>query len=207
VRVKARLMAEDAMRRSIRRMAHEILERGGGAEDLVLVGIERRGPALARRIAAVVAEVEGREPPVLAVDPRPFRDDLRLGEPPPPSRRLEGKRVVLVDDVLFTGRTVRAGIEAVLRFGRPKSVELLVLVDRGHRELPIRPDYVGKNVPSARDEEVAVRLVEIDGVDEVLLVGHNGRERRGPARGSPDEGEGEPGARPEDRTEEGSADL
>jgi pyrimidine operon attenuation protein/uracil phosphoribosyltransferase len=172
--LKARLMDAEALRRSLWRMAHEILERGGGAEGLVLVGIPRRGPILAERLARMVQEIEGAAPPVLAVDPRPYRDDLERVEIAGVSEeRLTGRRVVLVDDVLFTGRTVRAAMEAVLRLGRPRVVELLVVVDRGHRELPIRPDYVGKNVPTALREEVALHVVEIDGVDEVLLLEQN----------------------------------
>lgn len=174
MRVKAALMDAVAMRRSLWRMAHEVLERGAGAKDLVLVGIPRRGPILAGRIAGMIEEIEGRRPEVLSVDPRPYRDDQERVELPREHRRLlVDRRVVLVDDVLFTGRTVRAAMEAVLRLGRPRVIELLVLVDRGHRELPIRADYVGKNVPTALREEVAVRVSEVDGVDEVLLIEEN----------------------------------
>jgi pyrimidine operon attenuation protein/uracil phosphoribosyltransferase len=167
-------MDAQGLRRALWRMAHEIVERGAGAEGLLLVGIPRRGPVLARRLAAMIEEIEGMAPEVTSVDPGPYRDD-RPGErrPPAPGDDVTGRRVLLVDDVLSTGRTVRAALDAVLARGRPARVELLVLVDRGHRELPIRPDYVGKNIPTGRHEEVLVHVAEVDGVDEVLLVRQN----------------------------------
>jgi pyrimidine operon attenuation protein / uracil phosphoribosyltransferase len=172
------LLTADAMSRTLSRIAHELLERNS-AEDLVLVGIYTRGVPLARRLQRLVAERSGVECPVGSLDITFHRDDahMRPGgdqqpvvygtEIPVP---LEGRTAVLVDDVLFTGRTVRAAIDALLEFGRPERVQLAVLVDRGHRELPIRPDYVGKNLPTARDERIQVELTEIDGEDRVLLV-------------------------------------
>jgi pyrimidine operon attenuation protein/uracil phosphoribosyltransferase len=175
------LSAED-MRRAIVRLSHEIVEKNGGAEGLALVGIEHRGPALAARIAGNIAEYEGVHVPVVALDVGPFRDD-RPGAidpdaaaviPHPHARTFDPAvtTVVLVDDVLFTGRTARAGLDALVALGRPAAVRLAVLVDRGHRELPIRADFVGKNVPTAREEHVEIRLTEAGSeADEVLLVG------------------------------------
>jgi pyrimidine operon attenuation protein/uracil phosphoribosyltransferase len=165
----------DDVQRALTRIAHEILERNKGAADLVLLGIPTRGVPLARRLAERVAAVEGAPVPVGALDITMYRDDLRLR----PARALErtdvppggidGEAVVLVDDVLFSGRTVRAALDALSELGRPRSVQLAVLVDRGHRELPIRADYVGKNLPTALRETVRVLLAERDGRDAVLL--------------------------------------
>ena len=162
--------------RALTRIAHEILERTRGGVDVVLLGIPTRGVDLARRLGARIGEVEGTEVPVGSLDPTMYRDDLRLR----PARALEhteeppggvdGKLVVLVDDVLFSGRTVRAALTALEDLGRPRAVQLAVLVDRGHRELPIRPDYVGKNLPTARTETVRVLLTERDGRDGVLIA-------------------------------------
>jgi pyrimidine operon attenuation protein/uracil phosphoribosyltransferase len=162
--------------RAMTRIAHEIVERNRGTADLVLLGIPRRGVPLAERIAAGLARIEGTAPPVGSLDVTLYRDDLRLR----PARALEptaippggvdGRVVVLVDDVLFSGRTIRAALDALNDVGRPRAVQLAVLVDRGHRELPIRPDFVGKNVPTSLDEQVRVALAETDGVDEVVLV-------------------------------------
>lgn len=166
----------DAMRRALTRMAHEILERHGGAAGLVLVGVRTRGGPLAARLAARLVSSEGPQADlrVLDLDPTPYRDDRPRAAPPPPvaipPALLTARQVILVDDVLYTGRTVRAAIDALLAAGRPARISLAVLIDRGHRELPIRADYVGKNVPTARTEHIAVRLTEIDGVDEVRLV-------------------------------------
>jgi pyrimidine operon attenuation protein / uracil phosphoribosyltransferase len=169
------LYNEDEMRRAISRMAHEMLERNGGAGDLVLVGLRTRGLPLARRLAKRIGELEAVEVPVAELDITSHRDDLpgraiRLSGPREPLPvEVEERVVVLVDDVLFTGRTARAALEALLDSGRPRKAQLAVLVDRGHRELPIRADYVGKNVPTALNESIAVRLAEIDGYDSVLL--------------------------------------
>ena len=165
----------DDVRRSLTRIAHEVLERNTGAVDMVLVGIHTGGLPLAARLAALIQEFEGAAPPVGSLDIGLYRDDLAAGRRPamrptdiPVS--VEGRLVVLVDDVLYTGRTIRAAMDALTDFGRPRSIQLAVLVDRGHRELPIRADYVGKNVPTADDESIVVRVSEIDGVDEVLLL-------------------------------------
>lgn len=168
------IMGPDDVRRAITRMAHEIVERNAGVDDVVLVGLRTRGVPLARRLAQRILEFEERQVPVGELDVTLYRDDL-IGRAPRtlgPTRvpvDVTGKRVVLVDDVLYTGRTVRAALDALIDLGRPRSVQLLVLVDRGHRELPIRPDYVGKNVPTARDEAVQVHLSEVDGDDAVVI--------------------------------------
>jgi pyrimidine operon attenuation protein / uracil phosphoribosyltransferase len=177
----------EAISKSLSRIAHELIERSGGdgPEDLsrvVLVGIQTRGVPLASRLRRLVAERSGTELELGALDITFHRDDVHVrdgGRPPgrqPVVRAtsipfsLEGKTIVLVDDVLYTGRTIRAAIDALLEFGRPARVQLAVLVDRGHRELPIRPDYVGKNLPTARSERIQVELVEVDEVDRVLLL-------------------------------------
>lgn len=163
--------------RALRRIAHEILEHTRGVSDLVILGIPTRGAALAQRIADVVAEVEGQQVPVGILDVTMYRDDLRhqptrAVEPSQvPAGGVDDKIVVLVDDVLFSGRTVRAALDAIADYGRPRAVKLAVLVDRGHRELPIRADYVGKNLPTAAAEKVQVRLAEYDGVDVVRITG------------------------------------
>lgn len=169
------VLDRDDVRRSLVRMAHEIIERNGGARGVAMVGIHTRGAVLARRLAPLVAEFGGDRVPVGEIDISFYRDDFtqRAPEPVVNSSSIEfpvdGTTVVLVDDVLFTGRTVRAAIEAIFDYGRPSSVQLAVLADRGHRELPIRPDYVGKNLPTARDERVNVRLDEADGSDGVTV--------------------------------------
>lgn len=168
---KAQIMDSLAMQRSITRMAHEILERNKGLAEVTLVGILTRGASLAERIANKLAEIEGERPPAQSLDARPYRDDIEAtGERHPvPGLDVHGKTVVLVDDVLYTGRTVRAALDAIMATGRANQVQLAVLVDRGHRELPIRPDFVGKNVPTGRDEEIIVRLSEVDGEDGVWI--------------------------------------
>jgi len=168
-----RILTADEIRRALRRVSHEILERNEGSASLVLVGMHTRGVPLAERLAASMNEIEGETVPVGAVDIAFYRDDLADGSRPLMQRTdlpdIEGRTVVLVDDVLYTGRSIRAAMDALTDFGRPKQIQLAVLVDRGHRELPIRADYVGKNVPTSRDEEVDVNLIEIDGADEVVL--------------------------------------
>ncbi|RLC91181.1 MAG: bifunctional pyr operon transcriptional regulator/uracil phosphoribosyltransferase PyrR [Chloroflexi bacterium] len=170
------IMGPDDMRRAIIRIAHEIVERNHGCHDVVVVGIYTRGVTLARRLAEHIASIEGVKVPAGALDIGPYRDDLSSLELPPQLRPndipsdIAGKSVVLVDDVLYTGRSTRAAMDALIDFGRPQRVQLAVLVDRGHRELPIRPDYVGKNLPTSRNETVEVRLKEVDGCDEVVIL-------------------------------------
>ncbi|MGI6097511.1 MAG: bifunctional pyr operon transcriptional regulator/uracil phosphoribosyltransferase PyrR [Dethiobacteria bacterium] len=174
------IMDADAIRRALTRIAHEIVERNKGVKDLVLVGIISRGVPLARRLAAKIKEIEnGVELPVGFLDITPYRDDLDAGGENKGLYKVEntlpvsvkGKKVILVDDVLYTGRSVRAAMDAVINQGRPDMIQLAILVDRGHRELPIRPDFVGKNVPTSRKESISVRLQEIDGRDEVVIEG------------------------------------
>jgi pyrimidine operon attenuation protein/uracil phosphoribosyltransferase len=166
----------DDMRRTLVRVAHEIVEKHGEPESLAIVGIHRRGALLARRLHALLGDLLDSELPFGEIDISFYRDDLarRTESPVVHASRLEfpldGRTVVVVDDVLFTGRTVRAAIEALFDYGRPARVQLAVLVDRGHRELPFRPDYVGKNLPTARTERVNVRVAELDGADEVTIT-------------------------------------
>ena len=163
------------LRRALTRMAHEIVERNGGTDDLVLIGVRSRGVPLARRLASLIEQHEGASVPVGALDITFYRDDLTRIAHAPIVKRTEGmpeiggKSVVLVDDVLFTGRTIRAALDAIIDLGRPTAIQLACLIDRGHRELPIRPDYVGKNLPTSRRESVAVRLREHDGEDRVVI--------------------------------------
>jgi pyrimidine operon attenuation protein/uracil phosphoribosyltransferase len=171
-----RIMTADEIRRAVIRISHEIVEKQAGTAGLVLVGIQRRGVSLAHRLAEAIAENEGVTLPVGALDITFHRDDLSmLGQSPVVKGtdvpfEIEGATVVLVDDVLYTGRTVRAAMDALREFGRPRAVRLAVLVDRGHRELPIRADHVGKNVPTSREEVVKVRVTEIDGEDAVDIA-------------------------------------
>ncbi len=170
------IMSAEDVRRALTRIAHEVIERNHGCDGLVFVGIYTRGVPLALRLAASVKGIEGVEVPVGALDIGPYRDDLSCRETPLSIRPsdipsgIAGKRIVLVDDVIYTGRSIRAAMDALIDFGRPQRVQLAILVDRGHRELPIRPDYVGKNVPTSRDEEIEVRLLEVDGRDEVVIA-------------------------------------
>ena len=171
------VLNQDAMGRALSRIAHEILERNRGAGDLLLVGIHRRGVPMAQRLSARLFDFEGVTVPVGSLDINLYRDDLRERKRPRVRVRrtslpvsIQGQRVVLVDDVLYTGRTIRAALDALNDYGRPTQVQLAVMIDRGHRELPIRADYVGRNIPTARSEIVAVRLDEIDGWDEVVLL-------------------------------------
>lgn len=163
--------------RALRRISHEILERNKGADDLVLLGVPTRGAHLARRLADALKDVEGIDIPVGTLDVTMYRDDLRANparvahQSDIPAAGIDGRTVVLVDDVLFSGRTVRAALDALGDLGRPKAVRLAVLVDRGHRELPIRADHVGKNLPTATSEHVRVRVAETDGSDEVRISG------------------------------------
>ena len=187
------LLSAADVARTVARIAHQIIEKTAfspeNATELVLIGIPTGGTVLARRLAAAITEFTGAAPAVGSVDPTLYRDDLRrrparaLGETDVPDGGLDDRLVVLVDDVLFSGRTVRAALDAVAEHGRPRAVQLAVLVDRGHRELPIRPDYVGKNVPTAHDESIEVLLAETDGRDGVALVAHDAQrdQQEGPA--------------------------
>ena len=171
----SRLMDEADVRRALTRIAHEILERNKGAEDVVLVGIAARGDDIARRLAAEILRIEGTEVAVGALDITFYRDDIGLRAEAPEVHEtripfpVDDRTVVLVDDVLFTGRTIRAAFDALMDFGRPRAIQLAVLVDRGHRELPIRADFIGKNVPTRAGDQVRVALTEVDGEDAVLV--------------------------------------
>ncbi len=183
LREKAKVMDRETIRRTLTRMAHEIVERNAGGADLCLVGICRRGVPLAQRLAAQIAEAEGVRIPVGTLDVTGYRDDRQApwqpegGEAGTPAATMDtqlpfpvaNQRIVLVDDVLYTGRTVRAALDALIHRGRPASIQLAVLIDRGHRELPIRPDFVGKNLPTSAREVVTVRVAEVDGEDEVVI--------------------------------------
>ena len=183
-----KIMSAEEIRRALARVAHEILERNRGTQGLVMVGIFTRGVPLAHRLARLLLEIEGNQVPVATLDIGPYRDDLSDGARPPAKTDgiavpVQDRRVVLVDDVLYTGRTVRAAMDALNDFGRPEQVQLAILLDRGHRELPIRPDYVGRNVPTSRKERVHVRLQEIDEKEEVVVCAagaglHVGNTRR-----------------------------
>ena len=172
--VKAVILDAQGLRRAWRRIAHEVIERQADLAQLSLLGIVTRGVPLAERLAATLAELEGVRPPVLPLDVRAYRDDLPRAAAAPlpvlPATAVDGRPVLLVDDVLFNGRTVRAAIDAIIAAGRPTQIQLAVLVDRGHRELPIRPDYVGKNVPTAGQEWIEVHLDEVDGEDAVRIL-------------------------------------
>ena len=171
------VMDADRIGRTLTRIAHEIVERNKGVDDLALVGVRTRGVPIARRIARALREITGHEVPTGALDITLYRDDLMRNTvgPQPVVRRTEilfsidNKKILLVDDVLYTGRTTRAALDALIDFGRPKAIQLIVLVDRGHRELPIKADYVGKSLPTSPEESVQVRLQETDGTDEVVL--------------------------------------
>jgi len=172
----AKLMDKDGMRRVLLRLSHQILEKNREIEDLVVIGIHRRGVTLAERISKMMEEIKGKKLPTGTLDITLYRDDFTRIAYQPVVRNtnilfpIDDKKVVLVDDVLYTGRTVRAAIDALIDFGRPEKIELAVLIDRGHRELPIRADYVGKNIPTSPGEMVEVRVEELDGTDEVLIL-------------------------------------
>lgn len=172
---KTVLMDEQAMHRALVRIAHEILEKNKGVDNIVLVGIRSRGVPLAERVAAAIENIEGKRPPVGVLDITLYRDDLSILSYQPIVRPttmpvdIDNQIIVLVDDVLYTGRTIRSALNAIIDMGRPKSIQLAVLIDRGHRELPIRADYVGKNVPTSSKESVNVKVVEIDDTDQVVL--------------------------------------
>jgi len=176
IHYKATLMEKDHIRRAVKRIAHEIVERNQGIANLVVVGIRRRGVPLAERIAVYIEQIEGSAVPVGALDITLYRDDFQSITRHPQVGKTEikvditDKVIVLVDDVLYTGRTIRAALDELIDFGRPRLIQLAVLVDRGHREFPIKADYVGKNVPTSETELVEVHLTEIDEVDEVILA-------------------------------------
>ena len=175
MKVKTEIMDEKALDRALTRISHEIIERNRGVEDLVLLGIKTRGVSLAKRLCEKIRSIEGNDLPVGSLDITSYRDDIKEMKDMPQvsttdiSFDITGKKVILVDDVLYTGRTVRAAMDAIIDMGRPFSIQLAVLVDRGHRELPIRADYVGKNVPTSRSEMVIVNVMETDDKDGVLL--------------------------------------
>jgi pyrimidine operon attenuation protein/uracil phosphoribosyltransferase len=173
---KAKILDKEAISRSVMRIAHEIIEKNKGTADLCVIGIRNRGVYIARRLAECIKGIEGKDIPAGALDITLYRDDLALASGQPLVRKTEigfdinDKKLVLVDDVLYTGRTIRAALDALIDFGRPQSIQLAVLVDRGHRELPIRADFVGKNIPTSKQEIVEVHLEESDGKDEVLIA-------------------------------------
>jgi pyrimidine operon attenuation protein/uracil phosphoribosyltransferase len=169
------LMTEEDIRRTLARIAHEIIERSKSLDNIVLIGIYTRGVPLARRLAQNIQNYSQTAVPVGALDIFPYRDDVQHDVPPKVTRTeipfsIVGKSVIVVDDVLYTGRSIRAAMDGIIDLGRPQSIQLIVLIDRGHRELPIRADYVGKNVPSGHDEAIAVKLKETDGLDEVAII-------------------------------------
>jgi len=175
------IMTSEDIRRTLARVAHEIMERNKSTEHLILVGLHTRGVPLAKRLAANIEDFEQSKLPIGSLDISPYRDDLSSIELKPIVQRTDipdntdGKSIVLVDDVLYTGRSIRAAMDALIDLGRPQSIQLAVLIDRGHREMPIRADYVGKNIPSSRQEDIQVRLVETDGVDEVVILSETDR--------------------------------
>jgi pyrimidine operon attenuation protein/uracil phosphoribosyltransferase len=168
-------MTEENIRRTLARIAHEIIERSKSLDNIVLIGMYTRGVPLARRLALNIQNYSQTAVPVGALDILPYRDDVQHDVPPKVTRTeipfsIVGKSVIVVDDVLYTGRSIRAAMDGIIDLGRPQSIQLIVLIDRGHRELPIRADYVGKNVPSGHDETIAVKLKETDGLDEVAII-------------------------------------
>ena len=176
---KAQILDENGIRRSLTRIAHEIVEKNKGINDIILVGIRRRGVPIAERLAVLIREIEGIQTPIGKLDITLYRDDLTaLGDQPIVHGTdipgdIAGKKIILVDDVLFTGRTIRAAMDAIVDMGRPQSIQLAVLIDRGHRELPIRADYIGKNVPTSKKEVIHVKLREIDYEDSVVIMDYS----------------------------------
>ena len=177
---KAKVLDQETLNRSLVRIAHEIVEKNKGIQDVCLVGIRNRGVHLAYRLADFIKKIENRAVPVGILDITLYRDDLTMIDAQPVVRKTDiacgraDRSISLVDDVLYSGRTIRAAMDALIDLGRPKSIQLAVLIDRGHRELPIRPDYVGKNIPTAKNETVEVHLVEVEGLDEVVIVEKDG---------------------------------
>jgi pyrimidine operon attenuation protein/uracil phosphoribosyltransferase len=173
---KAKILDSESIERTLMRIAHEILEKNKGTEGLCIIGIRTRGAILAQRLNLCLEKIEGKSVPIGILDITLYRDDLTLVAASPVIHEtqipfdISDKKVILVDDVLYTGRTIRAALDEIMDFGRPKSVNLVVLIDRGHREMPIRADFVGKNIPTASNETVEVRLKETDGNDEVVIV-------------------------------------
>lgn len=175
MKLKANLLDEKAVKRSLIRISHEIVERNKGVDDIVLIGIKRRGCPIAQRIADEIMDIEGVKIPVGSVDITFYRDDLNHNEETPRVENInlgvdiQNKKVIIVDDVLFTCRTVRAAMDAVIDVGRPNAIQLAVLIDRGHKELPIRADYVGKNIPTSKNEKIEVNILELDNEDSVKI--------------------------------------
>ena len=175
-RQKAKILDKDTIERSLMRLAHEILEKNEGTKNLALIGIRNRGAYLAQRLRDCIEKIDKTSIPVGILDITLYRDDLTQVGPSPVVHKTEidfdatDKNIVLVDDVLCTGRTIRAALDALIDLGRPRSIQLAVLIDRGHRELPIRPDYIGKNIPTSKEELVDVHLQEVDGIDEVIIL-------------------------------------
>lgn len=175
-KTRSQLMDETALKRTVTRLAHEIIERCKGTENIAVIGIRTRGEFVAKRIARKIEEVENTAVPVGVLDTVMYRDDFRRKKALPAMEitdipfSVDDKILILVDDVIYTGRTIRAAMDALMDFGRPSAIQLAVLIDRGHRELPIKADYIGKSVPTAKNEEVRVQMREVDGRDEILLV-------------------------------------
>lgn len=174
MKLKAELLDEKSVQRTLTRISHEIVEKNKGVEDVILIGIERRGFPLAQRICKIIESIEGVTVPAYSLDITFFRDDIEENHNEPIVKNklnidVKNKIIILVDDVLYTGRTTRAAIDAVIHAGRPKMIQLAVMVDRGHRELPIRADFIGKNVPTSKNESVSVEIIEIDGNDSVKI--------------------------------------
>jgi len=172
---KAKILDKEAIDKSIERIAHEIIEKIKSVDDMAIIGIKKRGACIGERLAGKIKDIAGTRPPVGALDITLYRDDLTQVSEQPTVHATEidfdisGKKIILVDDVLYTGRTIRCALDALIDYGRPGQIQLAVLIDRGHRELPIRADYVGKNVPTSPKETIEVRLAEVDGKDEVVL--------------------------------------